>query len=998
MAELEQLASELKLSEESIQHTVQLLDDGNTVPFIARFRRDETDGLGEEQIRLIQDRVAKLRSVAERKQTIVKSIESQGKLTPSLADQIQQASSTKQLEDLYLPFRPKKQSLATIARQRGLESFAEQVLTDSTGEADLDSKAASFVSLDGDLNTVEEVLQGTAHLISEQYSERVDLRRKIRRIVKETGVLVCSRATNHEADDTPVQNDSALESASQKEQQDKTDVKPEETISPNADTPDGELSNDIAALTETIDDAVGEKSQPGPSNDSADQDTESSERPSDVSEAVEPAPEMISARQKKKQKKQQKLEAAYKDYFDFQQPLSKIPPHRILAINRGERVRMLRVKLDVDLEKVHAEANKTCLSDNHPNAEFLQNCLKDAITRSLLPSLDREVRRELSEDAELHAVKVFARNLKSLLLQPPVRGRRVLAIDPGFRSGCQVVALTEFGQILDQQAIHVVGKGERIQQGRAALVALISKHDIRVVAIGNGTACRESEELVSDIITNELKDRELAYVVVNEAGASVYSTGAVGREELLEYDPVMRSAISIGRRLLDPLSELVKINPANIGVGLYQHDVKAKHLQESLDAVVESCVNFVGVDVNSASPSLLRYVSGLNQLTARRLYDHRRQHGPFRNRAQLKEISGIGESTFVQAAGFLKITDGDNPLDATWIHPESYDIAKRLLEKLDCSVKDLNSQPKLAVDVSTDQTRDIIAIADSPPATETIALCKSPAQATNEDHPTKKTPSSAEEVQTILPFEANGASDSSSNEKAQSTSNSNANLANRLAEANVDELAAALGVGKLLVQDLLNALRRPGRDPREDLPQPLFRRGVMKLDDLEPEMELSATVLNVVDFGAFVDIGLSDSGLIHISRLADKFIRDPHDVVSVGDIMTVWVHQIDKERRRVSLTAIRPGSQRQNRRPPRAKNPRPQRPPQAQRDRFDKNKQRTQPPKHKRHEKPKRPAKPAAPITQEMAEGTEPLRSFSDLMQFYDQNTESNGTGEKESK
>ncbi len=440
----------------------------------------------------------------------------------------------------------------------------------------------------------------------------------------------------------------------------------------------------------------------------------------------------------------------------------------------------------------------------------------------------------MTDAAETHAVGVFAKNLRNLLLLHPVRGKRVLAVDPGFKSGCKLAALDEFGNLVDHAVIHLVGKEERKVEGRAKLVELIKQHSLQLIALGNGTACRETEELLTDILANELKDDGVAYVMVNEAGASVYSTSPIGREELPQYDATLRSAISIGRRLLDPLSELVKIDPGSLGVGLYQHDVKAKHLLASLDAVVESCVNYVAVDLNTASPALLRYVSGLNQLTARRLYDHRIANGPFKNREQLKEVPGFGEVTFVQAAGFLKIADGDNPLDATWIHPESYDVARQVLGKLGFSPDDLRQ---------------------------------------------KETTAAIEQKVAELSSQA-------------------------------DQLAAALHAGQMTLRDILVQLIRPGRDPREDLPPPIFKRGILKLDDLQPGMELMGSVLNVVDFGAFVDIGLHDSGLVHVSQLANRFVRDPHEVVSVGDIVKVWVMEIDKTRRRVSLTMIQPGTPR----------------------------------------------------------------------------------------
>ncbi|MEX0977891.1 MAG: Tex family protein, partial [Pirellulales bacterium] len=723
--DLRPVAQALHLSLRQVDSAVELLDAGNTVPFITRYRKDQTGGLDEEQIRQIESRLIKMRLLAERKQTILRSIESQGKLTAELCAQIEAASSTKLLEDLYLPFKPKKQTLATVARERGLEPLAEELLAAAPECHDLDARAADFVNPERGVASAADALLGVGHILAEYISERADLRQRLRQILNRTGKLISARCEGDE-----------------------------------------------------------------------------------------------------------KVAQGFRDYFEFTDTLERVPEHRVLAINRGERAKALRVKIEGDMEVMQAAVDEMVCDGDHPHVEFIRGCGRDALARLVFPSLEREVRRELTDWAELHAVDVFARNLRNLLLQKPVCGRRVLAVDPGFKSGCKLAALDEFGKLLDQAVIHVVGKGERKLQGRAKLVELIKQHELSLVAVGNGAACRETEELISELLANELADQGVAYVIVNEAGASVYSTSPLGREEFPDYDATLRGAISIGRRLQDPLSELVKIDPASIGVGMYQHDVKAKHLRTSLDAVVESCVNYVGVDLNTASPALLRYVSGLNQLTARRLFDFRGQHGPFRNREQLKEVPGFGEAAYVQAAGFLKIGGGDNPLDATWIHPESYDVACQVLEKIECTKSDLAEKEAVS------------------------------------------------------------------------------RIAQRAGQLQLDALAGQLDAGEMLLKDILSQLVRPGRDPREDLPAPIFKKGVIKLEDLTPGMELQGTVLNVVDFGAFVDIGLHDTGLVHISQLANKYVRDPHDVVSVGDIVKVWVHEIDKTRRRVSLTMIPPGTER----------------------------------------------------------------------------------------
>jgi uncharacterized protein len=920
------IAQDLQIRKVQVESVVGLLDEGNTVPFITRYRKERTGGLNEEVIRQVQARVAQMRNLAERKQTILKSIEGQGKLTDALRDAILSAETSKRLEDLYLPYKPKKRTLATVARERGLEPLALAVWNRDPAVANLDEIAPTLVNAEKELPSPADVLLGVQHILAEQIAETADVRAAVRSIVWETGRLTTTKS-------------------------------------------------------ETLAEGQG-------------------------------------------------LE--YKDYFQFTEPIRQIPPHRILAINRGEKEGPLKVRLEWNIELVdralfggvHGRPPLMPLAD-HPHAQFLKTVAADALSRLLMPSLEREIRRELTEEAEKHAVSVFARNLRSLLLQPPLRGRRVLAIDPGFRTGCKVAALDEVGNLLEDAIIFphqthagprfagkkggpaqppasapppadaaspqppavapapadasspqppapappaaetaspqpppapapveaaappvpapavlapppavkppepAPGKNKKRQEAKSKLEELIRKHQLGLVAIGNGTACRETEEFVAEVIA-ELEQRrgegaggdaakgcamagappalvgeapsaapkpesqasvepaaipptapppeptatsahevtaaptepvagappavpppqpvsvpseppaaplpespaELAYVIVNEAGASVYSASAIGREEFPDFDATLRGTISIGRRLQDPLSELVKIDPQNIGVGLYQHDVHPRYLKESLDAVIESCVNHVGVDLNTASVPLLRHVAGLNQLAARELVDHRKQHGPFKNREQLLQVASIGPARYVQAAGFLKIAGGDNPLDQTGIHPESYAVAQRLLAELGYGPEALIDRQKI------------------------------------------------EELHAKL--------------KALSP----------------EEVGTRLQVGTPTVRDILEALSRPGRDPREDLPPPIFKKGILKLEDLQPGMELKGTVLNVVDFGAFVDIGLKDSGLVHISQMANRYIKSPYDVVAVGDIVTVWVLTVDSARRRVSLTMIKPGTER----------------------------------------------------------------------------------------
>jgi uncharacterized protein len=876
--DLSRIAQDLQIRKIQVENVVQLLDEGNTIPFITRYRKERTGGLNEDVLRIIQERVGLLRQLAERKQTILRSIDNQGKLTPELRSAILAADNPRRLEDLYLPYKPKKRSLATTAREKGLEPLALAVWHADPAVNNLAEILPSMLNPEKELTTPEQVLEGMQHILAEIIAESADVRAGVRNVLWDTGKLCTSKS-----------------------------------------------------------DKIGEG---------------------------------------------QGLE--YKDYFQFTEPIRHIPPHRILAINRGEKENALQIKLEwgaeiglrVALERlplpapgspsplpeiatpapVPSEAppaepamtapevpigetappspptpprvaivplpHRAEALQKHPHADFLRQVTADALTRLLVPSLEREIRRELKGRAEDHAVSVFARNLRSKLLAAPLRGRRVLAVDPGFRTGCKLAVLDDIGNLLEDGVIYP-HTGSKRHEAKAKLEELVRKHQVHVIAIGNGTACRETEEIVSELIA-ELDARrrgvvppapppppapeatpapapvestappqpeasvadlntetvpagettaplgeaapappqatappaeavtpsapaeppppppeplpdalpELAYVIVNEAGASVYSTSPVGKEEFPNFDATLRGTVSIGRRLQDPLSELVKIDPQHVGVGLYQHDVPAKELRESLDGVVESCVNQVGVDVNTASVPLLRHVSGLNQLVARDVVAYRKAHGPFRDRRQLLQINGIGEQRFTQAAGFLKIGDGDNPLDATWIHPESYDVATQLLSDLGFGAEVLRDRERFA------ELR--------------------------------------EKLKTVSPEEA----------------------------------AKRLHAGVPTVKDILDSLARPGRDPREDLPPPVFKKGILKIEDLQPGMDLKGTVLNVVDFGAFIDIGLKDSGLVHISQMANRYVKSTYDVVSVGDVVTVWVLSVDKERHRVSLTMIAPGTER----------------------------------------------------------------------------------------
>jgi len=713
------IARELSLTESQVRNVIALLDAGNTVPFITRYRKEQTANLDEEQIRRVESRVRALRQLAEKAETILRLIDAQGKLTPELRQQIADAETLKRLDDLYLPFRPRRRSRAEAARELGLEPLAAILWDRESPRAALEQVAAGYVR-EGGAATVEAALQGAADILAEQVCEDVPVRDLARRIAWRTGRLSV------------------------------TSIKADAQAS-----------------------------------------------------------------------------AEYHNYEGYSEPVWKVPPHRVLALNRGDKAGALKVRFEWDRELVCRSVAHEFQLQSHPRCEFLTGVVRDSVDRLIYPAMERELRRELSDQAEEQAISVFARNLRSLLLQPPLRDRRVLAVDPGFRTGCKLAVLDECGQCLHQGVVYVTGGADKRAGTLSRLAELVREHQCALIAIGNGTACRETEELVTELIANHCPD--CRYLIVNEAGASIYSTSTVGREEFPDFDATVRGTISIGRRLQDPLSELVKIDAQHIGVGMYQHDVTPKLLKGSLDNVVESCVNFVGVDLNTASVSLLRYVSGLNQLIARRVVEFRENRGRFAKRAQLMDVPGIGEATFTQAAGFLKITGGEEPFDSTWIHPESYETARRLLERLGLQYSDLQS--------------------------------------------------------------ANG---------------HRAEVTERLKSLPLEELARELGVGLPTLRDIVDALLRPGRDPRTDLPGPVFRQGILRIEDLQPGMELTGTVLNVVDFGAFVDIGLKDSGLVHISHLADRYVASPHEVVAVGDLVQVWVESVDLERRRVSLTMVNP--------------------------------------------------------------------------------------------
>lgn len=711
---LQTLQEELNLPRQNIQRTLSLLQEGNTVPFVARYRKEATGGLDEEEIRTIAERHAYLEALWKRKEEVIRLIGEQGQLTEELAQKIRQAKKLQEVEDYYLPYRPKRRTRATVAKEKGLEPLAQWLLT-CPKEVPLE-EAGRYLSAEYGLTDPMEALQGAMDIIAEWMAEQAHSRQWIREYTLKQGKLI--------------------------------------------------------------------------------------------------------ARLKKPDKDPKEL---YRTYYDFESPLNRMASHRVLAINRAEGEDVLKVSIAVDQDKIIAYLLKNWVKDeNSPAAALIAQAAKDSYQRLIAPSIEREIRRQLTETAEEQAIRIFSRNLKALLMEPPVRGKTVLGIDPAFRTGCKLAVVDPTGKVQAVDVIYPVPPHNKREEARLTLLRLISQHQVDVIAIGNGTASRETEQFIAQFIGEETP--HLAYVIVSEAGASVYSASPLAREEFPQLDVAERSAISIARRLQDPLAELVKIDPQSIGVGQYQHDVSPNRLKESLSFVVETAVNQVGVDVNTASVSLLEHVSGLNKGIAQKIVRYRDEHGPFLNRKELLKVPGLGAKTFQQAAGFLRIFDGTDPFDQTPIHPESYREAERLLKELGFSKGALGTEE----------------------------------------------------------------------------------LRRALQDLAIPQWSRRLGVGEPTLADIVEALQRPRRDPRDELPPPLFRKDILHLEDLKPGMKLRGTVRNVVDFGAFVDIGVEQDGLVHISELSTAYVRHPFDVVGVGDVVTVWVKEVDLKRERISLTMIDP--------------------------------------------------------------------------------------------
>ena len=713
MKKIEQIiADELNIKISQVENTIKLIDEGNTIPFIARYRKEVTGGLSDETLRTFSERLNYLRNLEKRKEEVTNSIEEQGKLTEEIVKDLENAVTLAEVEDIYRPYKQKKKTRATVAKAKGLEPLAEIILA-QTETRDINEIATEYINEEKEVKTAEEAIQGALDIIAENISDNPEYRKIIKKIVYTEGI-----------------------------------------IETKASKPD-------------------EKS-------------------------------------------------AYEMYYDFNEKVNKMPSHRILAINRGEKEEFLKVKIVKDEEKILQIIQKDIIKGETQFTQYLIDTIADSFKRLIEPSIDREIRSDLTEKAEEQAIKVFGKNAKQLLLGAPIKGITVMGFDPAYRTGCKIAIIDETGKVLDITTVYPTEPQNDVEGAEKELIKLINKDKVDIIAIGNGTASRESEMFVSKMIKK--CDHKVLYTIVSEAGASVYSASKLATEEYPDINVSIRGAISIARRLQDPLAEFVKIDPKSIGVGQYQHDVNQKKLEESLAGVVEDSVNKVGVDVNTATPSLLSYVSGINKTIAKNIVKYRDENGKLTERKQLLKVPKLGKVAFEQCAGFIRIPDGKNALENTAVHPESYESAEKLLNNLGYKVEDLKDKDKI---------REIKV---------------------------------------------------------------------KLADVNVKETAKQLEIGELTLNDIIDELGKPGRDPREDMPKPILRQDVLKFEDLREGMILTGTVRNVIDFGAFVDIGVKHDGLVHISEMSEKFVKNPSDIVSVGDIVKVKVIGIDNDRQKVKLS------------------------------------------------------------------------------------------------
>ena len=794
---IQKIKEELQVEKWQVEAAVKLIDEGNTIPFISRYRKEVTGSLNDEQLRNLDERLTYLRSLEDKKEQVLKSIEEQGKLTDELKEKILAAQTLVVVEDLYRPYRPKRKTRASIAKEKGLEPLAEYILRQEATEPLL-NEAAKYVSEEKEVKTPEEALQGAQDIIAEMISDDADHRLYIRNITVEEGIVTGTA-------------------------------------------------------------------------------------------------------------KDEKAQSVYEMYYNFEEPVKKIAGHRVLALNRGEAEKVLTVKVNAPEERILRYLEKKLITkENEYTTPVICAAVEDSYDRLIAPAIEREIRNDLTEKAEDGAINVFGKNLEQLLLQPPIAGKVVLGWDPAFRTGCKLAVVDATGKVLDTKVIFPTAPQNKVEESKAELKKLIKKYNVDLISVGNGTASRESEQVIVELL-KEL-DRPVQYVIVNEAGASVYSASKLATEEFPNFDVGQRSAASIARRLQDPLAELVKIDPKSIGVGQYQHDMNQKKLSDALSGVVEDSVNKVGVDLNTASASLLEYVSGINKTIAKNIVDYRENNGRFVNRKQLLKVPKLGPKAYEQCAGFLRIPDGKNPLDATSVHPESYEAAEQLMEKLGLTMEDIKEAQKQAAAkkasgrssaAQADGQKNGNGTVNTPKKREeqkgkavrvhntNTAMGKALAAAMGGVTFDNSAQTSAKQTAPVAKNAVNDAKDMSGLEKRIK---------------NKKLLAEELGIGEITLTDILKELEKPGRDPRDDMPKPILRSDVLDMKDLKPGMILKGTVRNVIDFGVFVDIGVHQDGLVHISQITDRYIKHPLEAVSVGDIVDVQVLTVDMAKKRIGLT------------------------------------------------------------------------------------------------
>jgi len=801
---LNKLREELQVERWQVEAAVKLIDEGNTIPFISRYRKEATGSLNDEVLRNLYERLNYLRNLEEKKTSVMASIEEQGKLTDDLKNKILAAETLVVVEDLYRPYRPKRKTRASVAKEKGLDGLAD-LIREQKFSGSLEEAAAAYVNPEKGAADTKEALQGAQDILAEGISDEADYRMYIRKITMDEG-----------------------------------------------------------KLTSTARD--------------------------------------------------EKAQSVYEMYYQYEEPLKKAAGHRVLALNRGEAEKFLTVKVEAPRDRILQYLAKKVITEENPVTEVvLRAVIEDSYDRLIAPAIERDIRNELTEKAEEGAISVFGKNLEQLLMQPPIAGHVVLGWDPAFRTGCKLAVVDATGKVLDTKVIYPTAPQNKVEEAKKELKKLIDKYDISLISVGNGTASRESEQVIVDLI-KELK-KPVQYVIVNEAGASVYSASKLATEEFPQFDVGQRSAASIARRLQDPLSELVKIDPKSIGVGQYQHDMNQKKLGEALGGVVEDCVNRVGVDLNTASAPLLEYISGISKTVAKNIVEYREANGRFTNRKQLLKVPKLGPKAFEQCAGFLRIADGENPLDATSVHPESYPATMELLKKLELSMEDVRMlQAEAKKGRAAQNTSGADSKNTSGDAARQNVSAKNKANRKdrrqngfnirNTDTAMGRALAAAMQGMT-LDADMNAANVSTEAAAGSSTSGSQKTAAVSALERRIPDkkkLAEELGIGEITLTDIVRELEKPARDPREDMPRPILRSDVLDMKDLKPGMVLKGTVRNVIDFGVFVDIGVHQDGLVHISQITDRFIKHPLEAVSVGDIVDVKVLDVDPVKKRIGLT------------------------------------------------------------------------------------------------